>query len=207
MIFWWTPGTKGSRFWMTVLFPKWNDCVVFFWIFLKSSKNWFLVCQMYFHHRSKGRHQFKSFICCYLKGHKFRGSELLHIIETKLFVDKESKIVRDINYSHFRESDVKYFESAALSLFSKIWVKFLKLTKNLSTLNNTAKQLHNYNRVKIKYLWLNHDWLALWENCLNIEFFLVRVLPYLDWIRKFTLWVSVFSSKKRNPYLNNLPAT
>ena len=53
----------------------------------------------------------------------------LHIYLGIFFVDKESKIDWDSNYSHFCESDVKYFKSTARTLFAKIWVNFLKLTK------------------------------------------------------------------------------
>ena len=34
---------------------------------------------------------------------------------------------------------------------------------------------------------------SLHKNCLNTEFFLVRILPYLDWIRRFTTYIFVFS--------------
>ena len=35
--------------------------------------------------------------------------------------------------------------------------------------------------------------LALRENCLNTEFFLVRILPHSDWLRRNTPFLSVFS--------------
>ena len=46
----------------------------------------------------------------------------------------------------------------------------------------------------------------------NTEFFLVRIFPYLDWIRRFTSYITVFSPKtgkygpEKTPYLDILHA-
>ena len=54
--------------------------------------------------------------------------------------------------------------------------------------------------------------LALREKCPNTEFFLVRIFLYLDWIRRFTEKISVFSPNtgkyvpEKTPYLGTFHA-
>ena len=54
--------------------------------------------------------------------------------------------------------------------------------------------------------------LSLPENCPNTEFFLVRIFPHLDWIRKDKEYLYVFSPNvgiygpKKTPYLDTFHA-
>ena len=57
-------------------------------------------------------------------------------------------------------------------------------------------------------IWPPRGPFALHEKCPNMEFFLVRIFPYLDWMRKDTEYLSVFSPNavkygpEKTPYLD-----
>ena len=65
----------------------------------------------------------------------------------------------------------------------------------------TAKYIHCVKSVQIRIFFLR-------EKCPNTEFFLVRIFPHLDWIRKDTEYLSVFSPNTgkygpgKTPYLD-----
>ena len=42
---------------------------------------------------------------------------------------------------------------------------------------------------------IHWDYYSLREKCSNTEFFVVRIFPYSDWIRRFTMSISVFRPK------------
>ena len=64
----------------------------------------------------------------------------------------------------------------------------------------------------IVLLFLNAYPLALRENCLNAEFFLVCIFPHSDWIRRDTPYLSVFCPNtgkygpEKTPYLDTFHA-
>ena len=69
----------------------------------------------------------------------------------------------------------------------------------------TVKYIHCVKSVQIRSFFLL-------EKCPNMEFFLVRIFPHLDWTRKDTVYLSVFSPNtgkyrpEKSPYLDTFQA-
>ena len=69
-------------------------------------------------------------------------------------------------------------------------------------------QIINFNYFIIIFI----DAPALREKCPNTELFVVRIFPHLDWIRRDTLYLSVFSpnagkyGEEKTPYLDTFHA-
>ena len=67
---------------------------------------------------------------------------------------------------------------------------------------------NNYFQVNISYFDETSHKSSLREKCPNTEFFLVRIFPHSDWIRRDTPYLSVFSPNagkcgpEKTPYLD-----
>ena len=83
------------------------------------------------------------------------------------------------------------------------------MTQNNNAINRKFYfKTNHFNNVNPKATAVKQEQSSLCENCPNTEFFLVRIYPHSDWIRRDTSYLSVFGPNagkygpEKDPYLD-----
>ena len=94
-------------------------------------------------------------------------------------------------------------------LHRKLWYPLLKVTDSkrdvFSFINSSFRESSSKLLQALHY----YLWLSLREKCPNTEFFLVRIFPHSDWIRRDTKYLSVLTPNagkygpEKTPHLDN----
>ena len=100
---------------------------------------------------------------------------------------------------------------------SKVFIRFRKIAVT-NSVNLSFGQESKISYSNGSFLWLNNTLRKKWnrvtlrEKCPNTEFFLVRIFPHSEWIRKDTNYLSVFTlnvgkyGPEKTPFLDTFHA-
>ena len=120
--------------------------------------------------------------------------------EDHLWISLENK--HTVSPLYCAKSIVNILNSPLCITFSQSWYRHF-----LTKVSFRIFQIHNF--VTLKHLIM---WKVLREKCPNMECLLACIFPYLDWIRRLTEYISVFSPNagkygpEKTPYLDTFHA-